>query len=102
MPLLNTNATRLKQHFSQLPDARQRLLPRRNTHVHVQWRRGGLGAAFLGHDRSPLLHGVGQKIKNLDRVLPADAGVCDADAVLEGVLALLGDLLRACTRVRTR
>ena len=62
---------------------------------------GGLGAAFLAHDLSPLLHGVGQKIKHLDRVLPTDAGVGDADAVLERVFALLGDLLCACTGVRT-
>ena len=52
---------------------------------------GGLAAQNL----SPLLHGIRKHVEDLDRVVPADAGIGNADAVLEGVLALLGDLLVA-------
>jgi hypothetical protein len=58
------------------------------------------GAAGLAEHLSPTFHGIGKHVQGLDGVLPPDAGIGDADAVLEALLALLGDLLAACTRVR--
>ena len=45
----------------------------------------------------PLLDGVGEHREHRFRVLPANAGVGDADAVLETRLALFRDLLVACS-----
>ncbi len=44
----------------------------------------------------PLLDGVGEQREDRLRVLPADAGVGDADAVPETGLALLRHLLAPC------
>ena len=91
--------------FPQFPAARQRQLPNEYVctveldHDLKTFGCSDLGAALLAHDLSPLLHGIGQKIQDLDCVLPADAGIGDADSVLERLLALLGDLLGTCARV---
>lgn len=44
---------------------------------------------------APLLNSVGEHVEDRLGILPVDAGVGDADAVLEGRLALGGDFLVA-------
>lgn len=46
-------------------------------------------------DVASLLDSLGEGVQNREGIIPVDAGVGDAHAVLEAVLALLGDLLVA-------
>lgn len=56
---------------------------------------GYLSVSVGAKDLTPLLNSVGEHVEDRLGVLPVDAGVGDADAVLEGRLALGGDFLVA-------
>lgn len=51
--------------------------------------------AVSAEDLAALLHRVGKLVEDSDGVVPVDACIRDADAVLQTLLALLGNLLVA-------
>ncbi len=56
----------------------------------------GIAVRFLRLQQlSPAMNGICQALQNVFGIVPSDAGVSDADAILQAGFAFLGDFLRA-------